>query len=414
MPANYIEIAPISSPPKKRKRTEASATSPPTTVPVMFPSVVYPFMFPGYPAMPAQWMPPILQPPVFGLGSPLPQPQIAQKPVGQCTITKVPTESTGTKSPIQNLVAQIDAMTPPVLKQQPRKSTKPLATKESSPPKKQEPRPIVIQPVSQKRSRTGRAEENESSTSSTTAMELRRKVYTLHTSVLNDLMELQLRASKNQGQATKVLHDYSVDVSAIETQRGHALLVAVDKHNRQSIEFYYDQKRHELIEKNIAIVTMLKSGVTAPTAASSPTMTSNVHKDSRDEEPTTDANKGTNQKVTESCYVILNQWYEDFRDCPYASPEDVVELSEKTGLTISQVRKWLGNRRLRDKDNKVCLRKYDSKIILGHLRQRNKERKEQLQQQQKQSEEDLSISEQQQHTEETSLNIKIESVISLA
>ena len=419
MPTNYIEIAPISSPPKKRKRTEKSTASPPSTVPVVFPPVVYPFMFPGYPAMPAQWMP-VMPPPVFGLGSPLPQPQITQKPLGQCTVTKVPTESTDMKSPLQNLIAQVDAITPAVPKQ-PKMVAKKVATKElPSPPKKQEAAPtspIVIQPVTQKRSKSARSVEIET-TGNNTGMELRRKVAKQHTVLLHDLQALQ-KVNRNNEQVTKVCHDYSVDVSAIETQRGHALLVAIDAQNRQSIEFYYDQKRNELIEKTISTLTKLKSSVTVPAAWSTPThglpclpyVTQNVPEKTSDEDSSTNTNKGsstTSRRSAEDPYPILNQWYEDFRDCPYASPEDVIELSEKTGLTVSQVRKWLGNRRLRDKDNKVRLRKYDSKIILGHLRRRNKEKKEQMQQQQQQ--------EQQQYSEEdleSSLNIKIESVASL-
>ena len=214
-----------------------------------------------------------------------------------------------------------------------------------------------------------------------------------HAVLVHDLQALQ-QVNSNSEKVRKVCTDYFTGVSSVETQRSHALIVATDLHNRHSIEFYYDKKRNELIESTTNTLKKLKSSVKVPAAWLAPShrlpllsyVTDSYETDlEEDVTPDFHAEPVPNvPKNVEYTNAVLNQWYEDFRDCPYASNEDVAELSQKTGLTVTQVRKWLGNRRLRDKDSKVRLRKYDSKIILGHLRRRNKQKKEQLKQQQKQ------------------------------
>ena len=385
MPTNYIEIAPISSPPRKRKRTETTITSPPNAPP-MFSPVMYPFMLPGHPL---QWMPvmtPVLGLPPSFLQSP------AQKPLGQCTITKVSAESSDVKSPVQELIAQVDAITPTVRRKsaQPAKKTPPKES--SSTLKKQTSTPIVIEPIVQKKNKA-KVPDSEVPFSEGAFQELRPKISMQHAVLVHDLQALQ-QVNSSSEKVREVCKDYFAGVSSIETQRSHALIVATDLHNRHSIEFYYDKKRNELIESTTDTLKKLKSNVKVPIAWSAPShrlpllsyVTDNCETNlEEDVTPDVHAEPVPNTpKSVEYTNAVLNQWYEDFRDCPYASNEDVAELSQKTGLTVTQVRKWLGNRRLRDKDSKVRLRKYDSKIILGHLRRRNKQKKEQLKQQQKQ------------------------------
>ena len=441
MPTNYIEIAPVSSPPRKRKRTDSTIASP-TTMPVPFHPAIYPFMFPGHPAYAAQWM--AIPPPVFGVGSPQP---LKRKAVGYCTITKVgkPSQSADATSPLQQLIAQVDAITPPV-KKQPTQTKQQINSKQSpSAPKQQETLPgvpIVIEPISEKKrkecSKSVMTPENEIIWLKNAFDQLRPKVSMQHTVLLHDLQALQ-ETNKDHKEVNKVCVEYSTAVTTIETQRSHALLVAIDIKTRQSIEVHYDQKRLELIESAIKTLTKLKPSVNIPAAWSAPThglpllsyVTQSAQTETKVQESTVDFYKentvDSNKEVITAfrkragnmanTYAILNQWYEDFRDCPYASNEDISELSQKTGLTVSQVRKWLGNRRLRDKDSKVRLRKYDSKIILSHLRRRNKQKKEQLQQQQQQEQEQQPTTVE--STSESSeaaplLKIKIESVSSLA
>ena len=396
MPTNYIEITPISSPPRKRQRTEATIISPPNAPP-MFPPVMYPFMLPGHPL---QWMP--VMTPVFGLPPPFLQ-SPAQKPLGHCTITKVSAESVAVKSPVQELIAQVDAITPSVKRKSTPPAKKTPAKESSSTLKKQPSTPIIIEPIVQKKNKA-KVPDNEVSFSEGAYQELRLKISMQHAVLVHDLQALQQVNSKNE-KVHKVNEEYFLGVSSIETQRSHALIVATDLRNRHSIEFYYDKKRNELIESTTNTLKKLKSSVKVPAAWSAPnhrlpllpyvtdTSETNFEEDVAQDvhsEPVPSA-----PKSVEDANAILNQWYEDFRDCPYASNEDVAELSQQTGLTVIQVRKWLGNRRLRDKDSKVRLRKYDSKIILGHLRRRNKQKKEQLkqQQQQQQHEDHIKLSE---------------------
>ena len=354
-------------------------------------------MLPGHPL---QWMP--VMTPVFGLPPPFLQ-SPAQKPPGQCTVTKVSAESAAVKSPVQELIAQVDAITPSVKRKTAQSLKKTPIEESSSTPKNQPSTPIIIEPIVQKKNKT-KVPDNEVSFSEGAFQELRPKISMQQTVLVHDLQALQEVNNKNE-KIHKVCEEYFTGVSSIETQRSHALIVATDLHNRHTIEFYYDKKRNELIQSTTNTLKKLKSSVKVPTAWSAPShrlpllpYVTDICETNSQEDVTPDVHEEPHPNIpksVEDANAILNQWYEDFRDCPYASNEDVAELSQQTGLTVLQVRKWLGNRRLRDKDSKVRLRKYDSKIILGHLRRRNKQKKEQIKQQQQQQ--------QQQHEDQVKL-----------
>ena len=49
---------------------------------------------------------------------------------------------------------------------------------------------------------------------------------------------------------------------------------------------------------------------------------------------------------------VLEEWYEQHNDYPYANDEELTELSGKTGVTIDKVQKWLSNKRNRTNNTK--------------------------------------------------------------
>ena len=331
-----------------------------------------------FPGQPLQWMP--LMPPLFGIPPPIFQTP-PPKPVGQCVVTKVLADSASVKSPVHDLIAQVDAITPSVRQKSPQ--SEPKVSSAVATRKRRRSQPIVIEPNEQRKNKTRSTTEGENPSSLCDIQMLRSKITTQHAVLVHDLQALQ-QLNSNNGSVQKICVDYLTGVSSIETQRSHALIVATDMNNRRSIEFYYDKKRQDLMESTVKTLKKLKSSVKIPAIWSAPgrclsfvandcetDSVENIAPAVVDKEPAA----STKAKSVEETNAILNQWYEDFRDCPYANNEDVLELSQKTGLTVAQVRKWLGNRRLRDKDSKVRLRKYDSKIILGHLRRRNKQKK---------------------------------------
>jgi hypothetical protein len=42
---------------------------------------------------------------------------------------------------------------------------------------------------------------------------------------------------------------------------------------------------------------------------------------------------------------ILEDWFDEHKDDPYVSPEGAKELARRANISVSQVRKWLCNRR---------------------------------------------------------------------
>ncbi|KAF7638094.1 PBC domain-containing protein [Meloidogyne graminicola] len=52
---------------------------------------------------------------------------------------------------------------------------------------------------------------------------------------------------------------------------------------------------------------------------------------------------------------ILNNYYQEHISNPYPSDDDKTELAKKTGITVSQVSNWFGNKRIRDRANKKKL-----------------------------------------------------------
>jgi hypothetical protein len=69
----------------------------------------------------------------------------------------------------------------------------------------------------------------------------------------------------------------------------------------------------------------------------------------------------SNGRFSESTNLILETWYVQHLNDPYITNVEATELSEKTGLSVKEVKKWLDNRRNRDGNSKKKMRHHPYK-----------------------------------------------------
>ena len=67
--------------------------------------------------------------------------------------------------------------------------------------------------------------------------------------------------------------------------------------------------------------------------------------------------KPSNSKFGKKIVTILNTWFYEHIKHPYPSTKEAEILSEKTGLTITQVGYWFVNKRRRDRKYREMLKK---------------------------------------------------------
>ncbi len=318
--------------------------------------------------------------------------------------------------PLQNLTTQMNAFTPVKSRPSSAYSSPSSSSKKKKPQRRSESpaSPSLAQsdtPV--KSSNKGSAKKSKATLKNkldasleATFNDIHPKAKAQRTVLEHDIKSLR-EANKDNAKVKSASEEYFSAVEAIDNSRKYALLVTTVSESRQSIEVHYDEQLMNLIDNTVQVLVKLKPSVKIPEAWSAashglPLLPHALDKPMpvvEDTEPVEasasvkcerpqPAEKQQQQQgpayPTAESYMILNQWYMDFRDCPYASNEDVEELARKTGLTAHKVRKWLGNRRLRDKSNTVRLRKHHSKRLLNEMRQKNLQKKEELQRQQNQ------------------------------
>jgi hypothetical protein len=56
---------------------------------------------------------------------------------------------------------------------------------------------------------------------------------------------------------------------------------------------------------------------------------------------------GEVKQITPESVLILKEWLMGNLSRPYASKTDMIELSQKSGLTVYQTQRWLSNARCR-------------------------------------------------------------------
>ncbi len=279
--------------------------------------------------------------------------------------------------------------------QTPSKSCRQKRKELASPPsqRQREASPATAPPkAATRRGKSAKALKDIACTSNAQALSsLQEQVKAQSTVLKHDLKALE-EANDDNTEVINICKEFRQEYDVIENQRYCQSLVAQGS-NPQS---HYDEKLLKLIKTTTETLTKLKRCVNVPEAWSRPThglpllphATDGAEAASSDDAaPRAAASDEITELSPESAKPevdpsdILNKWYLDFHDCPYATQGDVAELAQKTGLAPAQVRKWLGNRRLRDKTLTTRLRKSDSKKLLGEFREKNQQKKKELERQ---------------------------------
>ncbi len=183
-----------------------------------------------------------------------------------------------------------------------------------------------------------------------------------HSNLLEEMLNLQ---QCNQGNMSlvSISSTYTVTVQQLETQRSHALLVCLNAEARQNVHDHYDKQRLKLVTDFMGrLSTMKRNGkliaATSPTANVELSPSANSSLGSADniscdtKLAAEEVSKAKHPAFGATTAAILDQWYQEYRNNPYPSNEDMFLLVQQTGLKPTQVRKWLCNRRLRDGNTK--------------------------------------------------------------
>ena len=169
-------------------------------------------------------------------------------------------------------------------------------------------------------------------------------------------------ATGSSAQQLQKLYQESVD--RVETERFQTLRGSQSEAEREQVHSHYDQLRLLLLRD---IKHMLHSGVTTTSSLTAPPMVamatasdghhihplvdgSNVNHSYPVELTSPDyfIGRGAKRKyLHQGAVCVLNAWYEQHFDHPYPEDDAVEILAANAGISASQVKKWMANKRVR-------------------------------------------------------------------
>ena len=160
---------------------------------------------------------------------------------------------------------------------------------------------------------------------------------------------------------------YQEAVDQTETRRFQALRDGMGETQRELVHSHYDQQRLLLLRDirqvlhGEIVAHMSASDATAQPLPNTPVSMATVSNPTT--QPLSDVNhscpfeltspdyfigKGTKRKyLNQEAVFVLNAWYEQHFDHPYPEDDAVDTLASRAGISTSQVKKWMANKRVR-------------------------------------------------------------------